>query len=152
MKRANENVGGVPVEVVTTRKETVMLEMDASVALIERILEDKAIATIKQALNEYSKTLVGPWSWYDDSLTVSTKEIVEAMEGGGFPLRFLLEGSGLISWRYDHMWSAEKGYTGEAWARILGVRIVAPSFEQALVMWQEVVMSATNSRSKGELT
>ena len=151
MKIADENVGGVPVEVVTTRRETVMLEMKGSVALIERILEDKAIATIKQALNEYSETLVGPWSWYNDNLTVSTKEIVEAMEAEGFPLRFLLEDSGLTSWRYDHMWSAKKEYTGEAWARILGVRIVAPSFEQALVMWQEAVMSATNSRSTGEL-
>lgn len=138
MRRADDR-GGVPIEVVTTRKESVMLEMDGSVRLIERILEDKAIAMVKKAMAEYSETLTWPWSWYDDSLTVSTKEIVEAMEGGGFPLRFLLEGSGLISWRYDHMWSAEKGYTGEVWANILNEPICWPTFEQALVMWQEAV-------------
>ena len=139
MKRADESVGGVPVEVKAIRKEMVMLEMEGSVQLIERILEDKAIQVVKQALNEYCETLVVPWHTYNKLLTASTKEIVEEMEAQGWPLAVLLGRSGLVSWQYDHEWAAEQGYTAEQWSNILDQPIDVPSFSDAMNMWQDEV-------------
>jgi hypothetical protein len=139
MKRADESVGGVPVEIEARRKETVVLEMEGSVRLIERALEDKAIQVVKQALNEYCETLVAPWLTYNALLTVSTKEIVEAMHVQGWPLAQLIGQSGLLSWRYTHQWSAELGHTAEQWSHILDHPIDAPSFINAVRMWQDEV-------------
>lgn len=137
----DESVGGVPVEVITTRRETVWIEMDGAVRLIETILEDKAIECVKKAMAEYIETLVSPWSYFDDTLTVSTAEIVAEMEGpNNFPLIALLGGTGLMRWEYDHAWSSEKGYTGVAWSLILDKPIAVPTFADAMVMWQEAVM------------
>jgi hypothetical protein len=139
MKRVDESVGGVPVEIVVRRFETVVLEMEGSVRLIERALEDKAIQVVKQALNEYCETLVAPWLTYNALLTVSTKEIVEEMHVQGWPLAQLIGQSGLLSWWYTHQWSAELGHTAEQWSNILDHPINAPSFINAVHMWQDEV-------------
>ena len=138
---AKESVGGVPVEVRTTRRETVWIEMRGGIQLIERILEDKAIATVKKAMNEYSETLMLPWAVYDKALTASTREIVDEMEGpNNFPLKALMGSGNLIQWVYAHDWSADKGHTADQWFNILGSPVNAPSFAQAMAMWQEALV------------
>ncbi len=138
MRLADENVGGFPVEVVATRKETIYLEMGSTVRLMEKILEDKAIQCVKKAMNEYCETLVAPWSVYDGLMTVSVKEVVDELQGpSNFPLKVLLGDAGLTGWVLDGY--PDEGYTAKSWAGVLDTTIRTVSFEDAMVMWQEAL-------------